>query len=113
MKRRIITYKQRFLDFYKEQDSKVQKKIEFVLDLVRFEERVPIRFFKFLEGSNGIYEIRVFTTFKNIRIICFFDKGELIVLTNCLIKKTQKNPKKEIKLAEKLKNDYLNEKYGG
>ena len=113
MKRRIITYKQRFLDFYKEQDSKVQKKIEFVLDLVRFEERVPIRFFKFLEGSNGIYEIRVFTTFKNIRILCFFDKGELIVLTNCLIKKTQKTPRKEIKLAEKLKNDYLNEKYGG
>jgi phage-related protein len=113
VKRRIITYKKRFLDFYKEQDSKVQKKIEFVLDLVRFEERVPIRFFKFLEGSNGIYEIRVFTTFKNIRIFCFFDKGELIVLTNCLIKKTQKTPRKEIKLAEKLKNDYLNEKYGG
>jgi phage-related protein len=113
VKRRIITYKQRFLDFYKEQDSKVQKKIEFVLDLVRFEERVPIRFFKYLEDSNGIYEIRVFTTFKNIRILCFFDKGELIVLTNCLIKKTQKTPRKEIKLAEKLKNDYLNEKYGG
>ena len=113
VKRRIITYKQRFLDFYKEQDSKIQRKIEYVLDLVRFEERIPIRFFKFLEGSNGIYEIRVLTTFKNIRILCFFDKGELIVLTNCLLKKTQKTPRKEIKLAEKLKNDYLNEKYGG
>ena len=113
MKRRIITYKQRFLDFYEGQDSKVQKKIEYVIDLVRFEERVPIRFFKFMEGSNGIYEIRVFTTFKNIRILCFFDKGEILVLTNCLDKKTQKTPRKEIKLAEKLKNEYLNEKYGG
>ena len=111
--RKIIVYRNRFLDFYEEQDSKVQKKIEYVLDLVRFEERVPIRFFKFLEGSNGIYEIRIFTSFKNIRILCFFDKGELIVLTNCFVKKAQKTPKKEIKMAEKLKNEYLNEKYGG
>ena len=88
MERKITAYKDRFLDFHKEQDSKVQNKIEYVLDLVRFEERVPIRFFKFLEGSNGIYEISVFTTFKNIRILCFFDKGELIVLTNCLVKNT-------------------------
>ncbi len=113
MERIIIAYKNRFLDFYEGQDSKVQKKIEYVIDLVRFEERVPIRFFKFMEGSNGIYEIRVFTTFKNIRILCFFDKGEILVLTNCLVKKTQKTPRKEIKLAEKLKNEYLNEKYGG
>ena len=94
VKRRIITYKQRFLDFYKEQDSKIQRKIEYVLDLVRFEERIPIRFFKFLEGSNGIYEIRVLTTFKNIRILCFFDKGELIVLTILLTKENTKDPQK-------------------
>ena len=111
--RKIISYKNRFQDFYKEQDSKIQRKIEYILDLVRFEERVPIRFFKFLVGSYGIYEIGVFTTFKKIRILCFFDKGELIVLTNCLVKKTQKTPRKEIKLAEKLKNEYMNEKYGG
>ncbi|MDP4107911.1 MAG: type II toxin-antitoxin system RelE/ParE family toxin [Bacillota bacterium] len=49
------------------------------------------------------------TTFKNIRILCFFDKGELVVLTNCFYKKAQKTPAKEIKLAEKLKNEYLKE----
>ena len=68
---------------------------------------------KNLENTDGIYEIRVITTFKSIRILCFFDKGELIVLTNCFIKKTQKTPRKEIKLAEKLKKEYMNEKYGG
>ena len=41
------------------------------------------------------------------------DKGELVVLTNCFVKKTQKTLRKEIKLAKRLKNDYLNEKYGG
>lgn len=110
LKRDIIFYKDRFLKFYLEQDRKVQVKIEYVLDLVRFEERVPARFFKFLAGSDGIYEIRVITTFKNIRILCFFDEGILIVVTNSFIKKTSKTPKKEIRLAEKLKDEYLKEK---
>jgi phage-related protein len=66
-----------------------------------------------LESTDGIYEIRVITTFKNIRILCFFDKGDLIVLVNSFIKKSQKTPRKEIKLAERLKKEYLTEKYGG
>jgi phage-related protein len=39
-----------------------------------------------------------------------FDEGNLVVLANCFVKKTQKTPKKEIKLAEKLKKEYLTEK---
>lgn len=110
MIRKIIAYKQNFVEFYKSQDKKVQLKIEYVLDLVRFEKQVPKKFFKYLENTEGIYEVRVITTFKSIRILCFFDKGSLVVLTNCFIKKTQKTPRKEIKLAEKLKQQYLNEK---
>jgi phage-related protein len=91
----------------------VQEKIEYVFDLIRFEKQVPKKFFKRLENTDGIYEIRVITAFKSIRVLCFFDKGELIVLTNCFIKKTQKTPRQEIKMAEKLKAEYLNEKYGG
>lgn len=44
---------------------------------------------------------------KSIRILCFQDEGTLIVLTNAFVKKTQKTPKSEIKLAEKLKGEYL------
>jgi phage-related protein len=113
MIRRIIAYRDNFVEFYKSQDRKIQEKIEYVLDLVRFEIQVPVKFFKFLENSDQIYEIRVITTFKNIRILCFYDKGDLVVLTNCFLKKSQKTPAKEIKLAEKLKQDYLKEKYGG
>jgi len=111
--RNIVVYKEYFIDFYKSQDLKVQQKIEFVLDLVRYEQHVPTKFFKALNSTNGIYEIRVITTFKSIRILCFLDKGNLVVLTNCFTKKTQKTPKKEIKLAERLKNEYLFEKFGG
>ena len=113
MIRRIITYKDEFVKFYKSQDKKTQEKIEYVLDLVRYEKNVPIKFFKYLENTYGIYEIRVITTFKSIRILCFFDEGQLVVLTNCFLKKTQKTPTKEIKMAERLKKEYLIEKRGG
>ncbi|WP_367890013.1 type II toxin-antitoxin system RelE/ParE family toxin [Polaribacter batillariae] len=56
--------------------------------------------------------MRVITTFKSIRILCFLDDGNLVVLANCFVKKTQKTPRKEIKLAEKLKKEYLKDKNG-
>jgi len=108
--RKITAYKKNFIEFYKSQDKKVQLKIEYVLDLVRFEKQVPKKFFKYLENTDGIYEVRVITAFKSIRILCFLDKGNLVVLTNTFVKKTQKTPRKEIKLAERLKKEYLNEK---
>jgi phage-related protein len=111
--RRIITYKDYFIDFYKSQENKTQEKIEFVLDLVRFEKQVPYKFFKHLEDTDGIYEIRVITALKSVRILCFIDEGFLVVLTNCFLKKTQKIPLKDIRLAERLKREYLNEKLRG
>ena len=84
--------------------------MEFVLDMIRFEGRVPKKFLKALENTDGIYEVRVITTFKSIRILGFFDKGNLVVLLNCFVKKSQKTPRKEIRLAEKLKREYLSEK---
>jgi len=113
MIRKVIAYKDYFIKFYRSQDKKTQEKIEYVLDLVRFERQVPIKFFKYLESSDGIYEVKVITTFKSIRILCFMDKGDLVVLTNCFLKKTEKTPRKEIDLAERLKKEYLTEKYGG
>jgi len=113
MIRRIIAYRNHFIDFYKSQETKVQEKIGYVLDLVRFEKRVPSKFFKSFENTDGIYEVRVITSFKSIRILCFFDQGDLVVLTNCFLKKSQKTPGKEIKMAERLKKEYMTEKYGG
>lgn len=108
--RKIAAYKNYFVDFYESQEPKVQEKIEYVLDLVRFERQVPKKFFKSLENTDGIYEVRVITTFKSIRIFCFFDDGNIVVLANCLVKKTQKTPRKDINLAQRLKKEYLRNK---
>ncbi len=95
-------YKERFLSFYFDQSPKVQTKI----DYIRFEREVPVKFFKKLVSTNGIYEVRVLTSEKSIRILCFKEKEELIILTNCFVKKSQKTQSKEIRLAEKLKKEY-------
>ena len=110
MIRTIVLYEDHFLKFYKDQELTVQEKIEYVLDLVRFENHVPKKFFKRLENTDGIYEVRVITSIKSIRILCFLDEGNLVILMNCFLKKTQKTPKKEIKRAEKLKKEYLKNK---
>lgn len=110
MIRKIVSYRHYFVVFYDEQDEKIQQKIEYVFDMVRFERQVPKKFFKYLENTDGIYEIRVLTTFKTLRLLCFQDRGDLVVLVNCFVKKTQKTPRKEIKLAEKLKKEYFKEK---
>ena len=106
MIREITFWGDYFNDFYNQQDLKVRKKIDYVLWFIRYTERVPIKFLKYLENTDGLYEIRVSSTFKEIRILCFFDEEKLVVLINCFYKKTQKTPKSEIQLGEKMRSAY-------
>lgn len=108
--RQIIAYKQYFLAFYKEQNEHVQKKIEWTLNFIRITNRVPEKFFRHIEGTKGLYEIRVEVGNNIFRIFAFFDKENLIVLGNAFQKKTQKTPKKEIEKAIKIMEEYYNEK---
>lgn len=71
---------------------------------------VPETYFKHIEHTDGLYEIRVQIGSDIFRIFCFFDKGNLVVLANGFQKKTQKTSKKEIELALKIKATYENEK---
>ncbi|MEW6508506.1 MAG: type II toxin-antitoxin system RelE/ParE family toxin [Bacteroidota bacterium] len=107
MKRKILFFGDYFLDFYSQQDLKTKEKIDFVLDLIRNVKRVPIKFLKYLEGTDGLYEIRVLTHKRNIRIFSFFDEGNLIILLNGFVEKTNKTPKNELELGVKLKEEYF------
>jgi phage-related protein len=57
-----------------------------------------------------LYEIRVEVGSDIYRAFTFFDKGQLIILVNGFQKKSQKTPKSEIELAEKLRKQYFDEK---
>jgi phage-related protein len=63
-----------------------------------------------LTGTDGLFEIRVEVGSDIYRLFSFFDKGQLIILTNDFQKKTQKTPKNELELAEKLKKQYFDKK---
>jgi len=108
--RTITLYKNYFTDFYNQQNQKVRDKILWTIRVIETLQQVPQEYLKHLEGTNGLYEIRVQFGSNIFRIFCFFDEGKLVVLTNGFQKKTQKTPKQEIEKALKIKNEYESEK---
>ena len=110
MQRQLKTYGNYFLDFYNSLDEDVQQKIDWVFEIVKSADHIPKKFFDHLTGSDGIFEIRIEYESNIYRVLCFFDKGNLVVLINSFQKKTQKTPPKEITLAEKLKKQYFIDK---
>lgn len=109
--REIIYYEDYYLDFYNAQRDDIKKKFNWTLQLIATQDRIPEKFFKHITGSDGIFEVRVEVVSDIFRVFSFFDKGYLVVLVNGFQKKTQKTPKSAIKIAEKLKNEYLEYKY--
>jgi len=108
--RTIIFYKDYFQEFFEKQRDKVKNKIIWTLDLIEDLQRVPESYLKHIENTDGLFEIRVQQGSDIFRIFCFFDQGQLVILTNGFQKKTQKTPKQEIDKAIKIKQDYENEK---
>jgi phage-related protein len=105
--RKIIFHKHYFQEFYISLDDKVKEKVGYVFRLIKTVDKVPEKFLKHLEGKEGLYEIRIEVGSNIFRIFCCFDKGNLVVLFNAFQKKSQKTPRQEIELAEKLKIEYF------
>ena len=110
VQRQIIFHKHYFVEFYAAQTKGVQEKIDYVFTVIRTVDKVPRKFLDHMEGTDGIYEIRIEYGSNIYRVFCYFDKGNLVVLFNGFQKKTQKTPKKEIEKAIKIKNEYESEK---
>ncbi|MGV3684014.1 MAG: type II toxin-antitoxin system RelE/ParE family toxin [Daejeonella sp.] len=108
--RTVFLYKNHFSDFFHKQRQKVKDKIYWTLKLIETVHQVPGEYLKHLEGTEGLYEIRVKHGNDIFRIFCFFDDGKLIVLANGFQKKSQKTPMSEIQRALKIKKEYEDEK---
>ena len=107
VERKIIFHGSHFVNFYLEQTTKVQEKIEFVFHIIKRVERVSKKFLSPMENTDGLYEIRVEYGSNIYRIFCCFDEGRIVVLFNAFQKKTQKTPQKEIEKALRLKREYF------
>jgi phage-related protein len=103
-------YKNYFWDFYNSQSIKVQGKVDFVIGLVRTLRIVPEKFLKHLEGTDGLYEMRIKVGSNIFRVFCFFDEGNLVILLGGFQKKSEKTPPKEIAKAVNQKEEYYYEK---
>ena len=60
--------------------------------------------------EDGIFELRCKFGSDITRTMYFFYEGANIILTNGFVKKTQKTPAQEIKLAKLRRDDYLSRK---
>lgn len=108
--RTVTLYKDYFSEFYYKQKQKVKDKILWTFRIIETQKQIPTDYLKHMEGTDGLYEIRVQQGSDIFRIFCFFDEGKLVVLANGFQKKTQKTPKSEIEKALKIKKDYEQEK---
>lgn len=105
--RKIIFHGNHFMDFYLDLKPNVQEKIEFVFRIIKQVERVSRKFLDHIEGTDGLYEIRIEVSSNIYRIFCCFDEGQIVVLFNGFQKKAQKTPKNEIEKAKRLMHEYF------
>jgi phage-related protein len=108
--RTVIVYKHYFKDFLVSLPIKVQDKIFKIIEIIEFQQRIPEKYLKHIEGQKGLYEARILLGSNIWRVFCFFDEGKLVILLNGFQKKTQKTPKKEIDKAVRLMEEYFNDK---
>jgi phage-related protein len=108
--RNIVFFEDYFQAFFNGLNKKTKAKIVWTFELIEELPMVPEKYLTHIEGTNGLYEIRVKSGSDIFRIFCFFDKGKLVVLANGFQKKTQKTPRNEIETALKIKITYENKK---
>lgn len=108
--RTIVAYKDYFKKFKTTVSQQVINKFYAVFLYIMTLEVIPSIYFKSIEGSKGLYEIRVEEGGNIYRLFCCLDGGKLVVLFNAFQKKTQKTPKTEIEKAERIMKEYFETK---
>lgn len=92
----------------KDKDSRInnEKINDYIEALRKYGTRIGEPYIKHLEGK--IWELRPLRN----RILFFGYDGEKFILLSHFIKKTQKTPKREIKKAVKIMNDFIERSKG-
>lgn len=102
--RKIFYYKSYFIDFFTSLEAGAQKKIAYILDMLKTQERLNTNFVKLIR--DGIYELRASHNGNIYRAFFIFDDGNIVMLFNGFQKKTPKTPENEIQKALNLKKEY-------
>jgi len=85
--RNIFYYKEYYLNFFEQLKPEVKRKFNWTLLLIATIDRIPAKYFSHMEGTTGLYEVRVEVGNDIYRVFSFFDKGQLVILINGFTKK--------------------------
>ena len=98
------------IEFLESLDNKTREKIYYNIKKAQFVNDDEL--FKKLNAF--IWEFRTLYNSKAYRLFSFWDKTQgheaLVIATHGILKKTQKTPPKEIKKAEEIRKQYLDNK---
>jgi phage-related protein len=94
-------------EFINSLSGKQAQKLLWVLRLIQELDSVPSQYLKKLVNTDDIWEVRVQVGNNIFRLLGFFERDNLVILTNGFAKKTQKTPSQEIELAQERKRNYL------
>ena len=108
MERRVRAYQHYFVDFIQSLDDVQLRKVFYVIEMLKTQERLSEKFVKHLE--DGIYELRAASGSNIFRVLFIFDEGNIVLLLNGFSKKMRKTPRREIELAKRLRKEYEYEK---
>ena len=74
--RDIYYYKNYYLDFFATLKPDVKRKFNWTLKLISTIDRVPVKYFKHIEETTGLFEVRVEVGGNIFRVFSFFDEDE-------------------------------------
>ena len=106
---RSVYLTEEFVRFYDSLPPEVQKKYDYTLDIVQRIYVLPTKFVKHLAGTR-LHEIRVAVGSNAYRTVLFAANAENIMqateiyLLNSFLKKSEKDYRKQITIAEKILN---------
>ena len=111
--REIIFYRTRagacpVEEFLDSLSAKQAQKVAWVLTLIEDMDNPSSQYFKKMVNTDDLWEVRIQTDGNIFRILGFLHGTNLVILNHGFQKKSQKTPRKAIKIAEKRKKDYLN-----
>lgn len=97
-------------DFLDSLDDKMSAKLIGLMEVLE-EKGTELRKPYSVSLSDGIFELRCKQSSNITRALYFFYTGKKIIVTNGFVKKTQKTPPNEIKIAKKRRADWIS-RYG-
>ena len=107
---RTVYLTEEFVRFYNSLPKEVQKKYDYTLDIVQRIYVLPTKFVKHLSGTR-LHEIRVAVGSNAYRTVLFAANSNNIIqateiyLLNSFLKKSEKDYKEQLTIAEKILNE--------